>query len=347
MTSTATTARRSTSSGRSSGTWPSAGSAGATCWSGIALSSGAAAALAPVIAACTGSQRHAASAARVRRAVAPPSARRRRARLGRARRRPTPEPTPVPDPRGRAVHLQLGRLHGRERRSRRSRRSTGSRSRTTSSTTTTRCWPRSARAAAATTSRSRPRSTSRACSRDGLDPGARPVADPEHRQPRRGVGRTPATTRATSTRSRTCGGRPASPTTRPRSTEKLTAGTRCGTRSTSSTSRSSTTCARRSPPPLFLLGKDPNTTDDADLDAALALLQEQKPLRAHLHDRRHRRPLDRRRVDRPRLGLDVYQVVTRAARRSSSTSPRRAASAAPTRRSCSPTPSTRSPRSCS
>ena len=29
---------------------------------------------------------------------------------------------------------------------------------------------------------------------------------------------------------------------------------------------------------LFLLGKDPNTTNDADLDAALALLQEQKPL---------------------------------------------------------------------
>jgi spermidine/putrescine transport system substrate-binding protein len=29
---------------------------------------------------------------------------------------------------------------------------------------------------------------------------------------------------------------------------------------------------------LFLLGKDPNTTNDADLDAALAKLQEQKPL---------------------------------------------------------------------
>jgi spermidine/putrescine transport system substrate-binding protein len=29
---------------------------------------------------------------------------------------------------------------------------------------------------------------------------------------------------------------------------------------------------------LFLLGKDPNTTNDADLDAALQLLQEQKPL---------------------------------------------------------------------
>lgn len=29
---------------------------------------------------------------------------------------------------------------------------------------------------------------------------------------------------------------------------------------------------------LFLLGKDPNTTDDAELDAALQLLQEQKPL---------------------------------------------------------------------
>ncbi len=48
------------------------------------------------------------------------------------------------------------------------------------------------------------------------DREARQVAPPEHRQPRRRSGRTRATTRATPTRSRTCGGRPASATTRSR-----------------------------------------------------------------------------------------------------------------------------------
>ena len=69
---------------------------------------------------------------------------------------------------------------------------------------------------------------------------------------------------------------------------------------------------------------------------------------AHLHDRRHRRPVVRRRLGRRTPGAPTSVPGRQGARRrSSSTSPRRAASAAPTRRSCSPAPSTRSRRSCS
>ena len=114
---------------------------------------GGAAALAPIIAACTssgwerdGSTRH----RRPRRS--PPSA---------AAPSASPSPTARALARRRAQHPQLDRLHRRRRSSRRSRTSTGSRSPRASSRPPTRCTPSSATTAAATTSASRSRSTSR------------------------------------------------------------------------------------------------------------------------------------------------------------------------------------------
>ena len=53
---------------------------------------------------------------------------------------------------------------------------------------------------------------------------------------------------------------------------------------------------------LFRLGFDINTTDDAELDQALAAAPGAEAAAADLHDRRHRRAVDRRRLDHARLG---------------------------------------------
>ena len=107
--------------------------------------------------------------------------------------------------------------------SRRSRRSTASRSRTTSSRTPTRPTPSSATTAAATTSRSRSRSTSRPSSRQGR-PAASSTSRCSRTSPTSGTewaepGLRPGQRR---TRCRTCGGRPASATTPGRITDTLT-----------------------------------------------------------------------------------------------------------------------------
>ncbi len=80
------------------------------------------------------------------------------------------------------------------------------------------------------------------------DRRARPVADPEHQEPRTDVAGSRPTTRATSTQSRTTGGRPGSPGTRTRSRRTSPAGLPCGTRRTRARWGCCPTSRRCSPP---------------------------------------------------------------------------------------------------
>ena len=98
---------------------------------------------------------------------------------------------------------------------------------------------------------------------------------------------------------------------------------------------------------LIQLGYSANTTDTAQLDEALALLKQQKPLAADVQQRHGRDDARRRRLDRHDLGLGPVPDHTRRTRTSSTTSPRRAASAARTPRRSTRAPSTRSRRTCS
>ena len=135
-----------------------------------------------------------------------------------ARRPPRPRRRPCPRPRPSSTST-TGTPTSARRRSRSSRRRPGSRSTTTSSPTPRRCSPRSAATARARgydicypTSVDVP-----ALVTDGVIQPLEPRPDPERDEPRRRSGRTRATTRATRTRCRTCGGRPASAGTATRS----------------------------------------------------------------------------------------------------------------------------------
>ena len=100
---------------------------------------------------------------------------------------------------------------------------------------------------------------------------------------------------------------------------------RSGTRAATSTSRCSTTARRSSRLALIQLGYSANTTDTAEIDEALALLQQQKPLvRVYSTDTIGDDELGRR-LDRPDLGRGHVRDPGRRTRTSSTTSPRRAA----------------------
>ena len=181
---------------------------------------------------------------------------------------------------------------------------------------------------------SRSRSTSRTSSREGAIIDARQVAAPEHREPRRRVGRTRATTRATRTRCRTCGGRPASPTTPTKITDDADQLRR----------RSGTSAAQGHIAMLddwqevFAAGAHParlldaNTTNDGRARRGARAARGAEAAGPDVHDRH-----DRRRCRRGDdwighiWGADVYQIQRDERRTSRTTSPRRAASAAPTR----------------
>ena len=122
---------------------------------------------------------------------------------------------------------------------------------------------------------------------------------------------------------------------------------RSGTRSTTTTSRCSTTGRRPSRSALLQLGLDPNTTNIADLDQALALLETQKPLVAGLLHRHRCDVHVRRHLDRTGLGLRPHPDQRGRPRTCATTSPRKVASGAPTPSRSSRAPSTRSRPICS
>ena len=208
----------STSSGRSSGTWPSAGSPRATCSSAIARARGA-----------RPRWRRSSRRARRRQCRRPPRRRPPPASAGAAGRASATRP-PGADrrvrrrPEGRAVRLQLGRLHrrGRSIPSFEDEVRDQGHLRLLRQRPTTMLRQDRRRTAAATTSRSRPRSTSRRSSSEASIQPLDQSPHPEHRRTSAPSGRTRATTRATRTPSRTCGGPPASATTRPRSPRSST-----------------------------------------------------------------------------------------------------------------------------
>ena len=297
---------------------------------------GGAAALAPVIAACTGAQATPPPAASASGGAAAPSARTVGRRIGRSVERPDPRADARPLPRGRAVHLQLGRLHGRRRHPvvrgevRRSRSRTDFFDNYDTMLRQDRPGRRRLRHHVPDSIdipallQRRPRSSRSTCRSSPTSPTSAPS------------GRTRATTRATPTRSRTCGGRPASPTTRRRSTEKLTSWNALWDAQYAQHIAVLDDLREAFAAALFRLGLDPNTTNDADLDEALACSRSRS--RSSASTRPTTSASSRAATPGSRTpGARTCTRSTRSARRSSSTSRRRAASAAPTRRSCSPT----------
>ena len=263
----------------------------------------------------------AASAGAIRRAV----------RLGGRRHRDARQPTPVPSPEDEPDRLQLDRLHRRGRhplvrgevrrsRSRTSFFSTTDRGRTRSSATT----------AAATTSASRSRSTSRASSTAGtiskLDKSLIPNivnlgaewADPGYDPGNAysvpymwwttGVGYDTDEDQGDADELQGALGRALEG---PHLDARRLAGGLRRWRSSSWATR-------------------PTPTDTAQLDEALALLEQQKPLVRTYSDRHDRDDDRRRRLDRPDLGRRPATRSARRTRTSPTTSPRRAASRAPT-----------------
>ena len=98
---------------------------------------------------------------------------------------------------------------------------------------------------------------------------------------------------------------------------------------------------------LIQLGYSANTTDTAQMDEALALLAAAEAARPRVQHRHDRHAQLRRRVDRPDLGRRHVRDPGRERERRCSTSPRRARSGARTRSRSSRARSTRSPRTCS
>ena len=224
-----------------------------------------------------------ASASRV---AAPSAAARPRPRARRPRAAPTPVPSPRPSCSSTTGPSYIGENDDPDVREEVRR----SRSRTTSSTTPTRPTRSSATTAAATTSRSRSRSTSRRSCAKGALLDARQVAPAEHRQPRHRVGGPGLRPGQRRTRSRTCGGRPASATTPSKITDdadQLEGALGRALRQAHRDARRLAGGVRAGADPARAIGQHRPTT--AELDAALALLQQQKPLVRVVQHRHHRR----------------------------------------------------------
>ena len=215
----ATTARRSTSSARSCATWRSGGSAGATCWSGSRSSA------APRPSPRSSRRARAPTARRRRRPrTRPPlpARPRRRPRAGRppAPRRahrpgPTPEPTAPPTPEGELFIYNWAQYMGKS--------VIPSFEKKYGVKVTYDFFDNYDTMLAKIGQGGGGYDITFPTSTDipgllsaGPDPAARPVAACRTSATSARSGRTRATTRATPTRSRTCGGRPASPTTPPR-----------------------------------------------------------------------------------------------------------------------------------
>ena len=185
--------------------------------------------------------------------------------------------------------------------------------------------------AAATTSRSRPRPTSRASSRDGVIQPLDLSPDPEHRNlgaewPNPGYDPGNAALDAVHVvddRRRLRHRRITD------DADQLEGA--LGRRSTKATSRCSTTSARSSGARSSSSAFDANTTDDAELDEALALLEQQKPLVRTYTTDDIGDALDGRRLDRPPGAPTCTRSRTSKPNVELRTSPTRAASAAPTR----------------